>query len=238
MNRSQASQDLMFHGQALQEAIALVSNYEELLEGLAETPDERDLLMEFESLSPQTADLQTRFSPHLNTLSLLAAQLDMLQSKLDGRYRPTAGDISAVKNTLANLESEYRVVPNKLEDLDRWVHADRGRLLKEIGALSRVLENLKGIFQFSNELAASSSESDIFRQTVISLLAATIEELKAPVVNVGRLYGIGQMLKGVLKRSAEKKLGETVDAVLDQAVSQADKVIEMAKDLPGIGGFL
>lgn len=226
--------NLKLQGQGLQEAITLTSKYEELLQALVDKPDDKDLLMEFESMSPQTADLQTRFSPHLSTLGLLAAQLNAVQAKLDGDYRPTGGDLSAVSNTLANLESEFRVVSNKLEEMDRWVNAERGDLLLEIEALATALDNVRKIFSFSNELAANSSDGDIFRQTVISLLTATIEELKAPAVNVGRLQGIGQTLKRLLKKSAEKKLGEAVDSALDEAVTQAERVTDLARDLPGI----
>ena len=238
MDKKETIEDLKLQGQGLQEAISLTSKYEELLQALTDKPDDRDLLMEFESLGPQTADLQSRFSPHLSTLALLAAQLNMVQSKLDGNYRPTGGDLSAVSNTLANLQSEFRVVSSKLENLDRWVNAEREELFTELAALAAALENVRNIFRFSNQLAANSIESDIFRQTIINLLTATIEELKGPVVNVGRLQGIGQTLKRVFKKSTEKKLGEAVDSALDQAVGQADKVIDLAKDLPGIDNFL
>lgn len=230
----QTLEDLKLQGQGLQEAITHTSKYEELLQALVENPDDKDLLMEFETMSPLTADLQTRFSPHLNTLGLLAAQLNAVQAKLDGDYRPTGGDLSAVSNTLANLESEFRVVSTKLEDLDRWVNAERGDLLLEIEAFAVALDNVLKIFSFSNELAVGSRDGDVFRQTVIQLLSSAIEELKAPAVNVSRLQRIGQMLKRVLKKSGEKKLGEAVDSALDVAANQAGKVVDAAKDLPGI----
>lgn len=234
MSEVQSLDDLKFQGQGLQEAITLTSKYEELLQALMDRPDDKDLQMEFESMSPRTADLQTRFSPHLGTLGLLAAQLNAVRAKLENDYRPTGGDLSAVSNTLANLESEFRVVSNKLEDMDRWVNAERGDLLLEIEALAVALDNLRKIFSFSNELAAKSTDGDIFRQTVISLLTAAIEELKAPAVNVGRMQGIGHTLKRVLKKSVEKKFGEAVDSALDGAVNQAEKVTDLARDLPAI----
>jgi len=234
MAEDQTIDDLKFQGQGLQEAITLTSKYEELLQALMDRPDDKDLQMKFESMSPRTADLQTRFSPHLSTLGLLAAQLNAVQAKLEQDYRPTGGDLSAVSNTLANLESEFRVVSNKLEDMDRWVSTERGDLLLEIEALATSLDNLRKIFSFSNELAAKSTDGDIFRQTVISLLTAAIEELKAPAVNVGRMQGIGRTLKRVLKKSVEKKFGEAVDSALDEAVNQAEKVTDLARDLPVI----
>lgn len=238
MSEQLSFDELKLKGQGLQEAITLASKYEELMQALVDTPDDQELIGQFESLSPQTADIQTRFEPHLSTLALMAAQLNVVQSKLDGRYKPTGGDLSAVTTTLANLESEYRVVNTQLEKMDKWVGADRGDLLLEIEALAASLENVRHIFSFSNELAAASVDGDVFRQTIISLLSATIEELKAPAVNIGRLQGIGQTLKRLLRKSAEKKLGEAVDGVLDEAVSHADKAIELAKDLPGIENLL
>ena len=238
MSETLSFEELKMKGQGLQEAITLASKYEDLMQSLIDAPGDKELIQQFEALSPQTADIQKRFEPHLATLGLMAAQLNVVASKLDDNYQPTVGDLSAVKSTLANLESEYRVVNTQLDAMDKWVKASRGDLLLEIEALASSLENIRNIFSFSNELAAKSVDCDVFRQTVISLLNATIEELKAPAVNVGRLKGIGQTLKRVLRKSAEKKLGEAVDDALDEAVSHADKAIELAKELPGIDGLL
>ena len=238
MSETLSFEELKMKGQGLQEAITLASKYEELMQALVDAPGDKELIQQFEALSPQTADIQKRFEPHLATLGLMAAQLNVVASKLDDNYQPTGGDLSAVTSTLANLESEYRVVNTQLDAMDKWVEASRGDLLLEIEALASSLENIRNIFSFSNELAANSVDGEVFRQTVISLLNATIEELKAPAVNVGRLKGIGQTLKRVLRKSAEKKLGEAVDDALDEAVSHADKAIELAKELPGIDGLL
>lgn len=238
MSEKLSFEELKKKGQGLQEAITLASKYEELMQALVDAPGDKELIQQFEALSPQTSDIQKRFEPHLSTLGLMAAQLNVVQSKLEDSYQPTGGDLSAVTTTLANLESEYRVVNIELDAMDKWVSADRGDLLIELEALAASLENVRNIFNFSNELAANTVDGDVFRQTVISLLTATIEELKAPAVNVGRLKGIGQTLRRVLRKSAEKKMGEAVDGALDEAVGHADKVIDLAKDLPGIENLL
>lgn len=238
MSEKLSFEDLKKKGQGLQEAITIASKYEELMQAMIDAPGDKELIQQFEALSPQTADIQKRFEPHLSTLGLMAAQLNVVQSKLEDNYKPTGGDLSVVTTTLANLESEYRVVNTELDAMDKWVSADRGDLLLELEALAASLENVRNIFKFSNVLAASTVDGDVFRQTVITLLAATIEELKAPALNVGRLKGIGETLKRVLRKSAEKKLGEAVDGALDEAVGHADKVIDLAKDLPGIENLL
>ena len=61
MSEVQSLDDLKFQGQGLQEAITLTSKYEELLQALMDRPDDKDLQMEFESMSPRTADLQNTF---------------------------------------------------------------------------------------------------------------------------------------------------------------------------------
>lgn len=239
MTERDAHEDLIRKAQGITEAIELLSKYEEVLQGLMDTPGDVDLATSFESLSQRMADIQTRFQPHLGSLALLSAQLNHLQARLEEKEASLSGaEMNAVANALANLQSELRTTHTEIEKFDKWVSARTEDLLIEIASLTEALTSVQRIFEFSNSLRTDEVQAEIFRETVIKLLSAAIEELKAPAVSVNRLGGISKMLKKMLRKSAEKKLGEAADAALDQAVKQSGRVVDLAKELPGLDGLL
>lgn len=239
MPKRNQQEELILKAQGLTEAIELLSKYEEVLQGLVDKPDDETLHDSFENLSQRTADIQKRFEPHLHQLGIFAAQMSSLGARMEEReVRPSGGELGAVTNTLANLQSDLRKTHSDIDLFEKWVDAKTDDLLIEIAALSESLLSVQRIFEFSNSVRSNAAQSEIFRETVVKLLSAAIEELKAPAVNVSRLQGIRTMLGKVLKKSAEKKLGEAADNALDEAVRQTGRVVDMAKDLPGIDGLL
>ncbi len=249
MSQRTQQEELIFKAQGLTEAIGLLSQYEDIMQGLVDAPGDRELADAFDGLSQRTVDLQSRFEPHLSTLALFGAQMSAFDARIEDKdAAPRGSDLSAVTNALANLQSELRTTHQEIERFDKWVLADRDDLLLEIAALAEALDTVRNIFRFSNSLASASTgpgasgqpdpQTEIFRQTVISLLTATIEELKAPAVNTNRLTGISRLLNRILKKSAEKKLSEAADGALDAAIRQTGKVSDLVKDLPGMDGFL
>ncbi|MEL7111232.1 MAG: hypothetical protein AAGL99_18410 [Pseudomonadota bacterium] len=239
MAERNAQEELIFQAQALTEGIELLSRYEEILQGLVDDPADEDLQSDYQSLSQRTADLQSRFEPHLSLIGIFAAQMAHFSARLEETPEaPGQGELSAVSNTLANLQSQLRKTHSDIEAFDKWVAADRDDLVVEIAALSEALLNVQRIFEFSNSLRREDPQSEIFRETVIKLLTAAIEELKAPAVSASRLQGITGFLSRIVKKSAEKKLGEGTDAALNEALKQSGKVVEIVKDLPGLDGLL
>lgn len=231
-------EELIFKAQGITEALELLSKYEDVLQGMLDAAGDSDLIKAFEGLSPRLSDIQSRFKPHLSTLGLVAAQLNVMQARLeDGKATPTGAEMNAVTNALANLQSELRKAHADIERYDKWVSTQTSDLLIEIAALTESLDAVKRIFEFSNSLRSDETQAEIFRETVVKLLSATIEELTAPAVSVNRLSGITGMLKKVLEKSVEKKLGEAVDGALDEAVSQSGRVVEVAKELPHLDGL-
>lgn len=130
-------EELIFKAQGLTEAIGVLSQFEELVQGLTDRPDDKDLKSSLEALDPNIRDLQTRFEPHLTTLGLFAAQMASLSARLEtDSFAPTGGELRAVTQTLANLQSELRKTHSDIERFDKWVRTDRGDLLLEIAMLS------------------------------------------------------------------------------------------------------
>jgi|GEM_PF-3876315 len=239
MSKRNEQEDLIFKAQGLTEAIELLSQYEEILQGLVDKPSDKALADKFDSLSQRTSDIQKRFEPHLSQLGSFAAQMNALGARMEeDEVTPSGGEHSAVSNSLANLQSDLRKTHSDIELFDKWVDAKTDDLLIEIAVLSECLLNVQRIFEFSNSVRSNAAQSEVFRETVVKLLSSAVEELKAPAVNVSRLKGIGSTLRKVLKKSAEKKLGEAADTALDEAVRQTGRVVDMAKDLPGIDGLL
>ncbi len=239
MPKRNEQEELIFKSQGLSEAIHLLSQYEEALQGLADRPEDRGLKERLESLNPSLRDIQTRFDPHLATpLGLFAAQVASLDARLEeDTVRPTTGELRAVTDTLANLQSELRVTHTEIERFEKWVATGRDDLLLEIAAVTDAIDNLRNIFTYSNSLRAGNPQADIFRNTVIALLSSALEELKAPAVSVKRLGGIVGLLRRVMAKSAEKQLGEIADNAIKTAIDRSEDLYESIKEMPGMDGF-
>lgn len=234
MTKRNEFEELQFKEQGLHEAIGLVKEYQDLLSKIDLSDEPETFLDEFDSLGPRTADIQSRFKPHLSSLGLFASEMNFVQVRLEDNQKPAPSALASARNNIENLTSEFRLTQQALDKFETWVRADHGDLLLEVAGLMEAISNVKNIFLHSNSLAMEKGQTEILRNTVIQLLSSAVEELKAPAVNVNRLHGISSMLRSVLKKSVEKKLGEAADSAIEQAVSQAEKVTDLAKDLPGL----
>ena len=228
---------LLMQSQALSEAIEIVSKLESQTPIAIETPEERQTQRQVASLIRQMESAIGRFKPHLGVLIKHAGVLSSVADAIDRGGAPTRDDMLPISEALVELESEFRVCSKSLERLEKWIDASIEDIAIEIAALTASLANVISVFQFSNAIAANNAVSEMYRQTVIQLLTSALEELKAPAVNSGRLQGIGAMLRRIMRKSAERKLGGELDDALDGALSHADKLADRLKDLPPMDGF-
>ena len=237
MSEADPFEDALIQNQALAEAIEIMSAIED---GLAATFSSAgaSAFSELDALGTRLRSLQERFSPRLNTLGLFAAQFNEMLSRLERGEPAKPKDIEAAKHACADLESYYRQSSAALERLDRWVRADHADLAREVAALADALVAVRTILAHANAPQVDDSAKSAFRETVVQLLTATLEELKAPAVNTRRLGAVGDMLQRVLRKSAEKRLGDAADAALGEAIERSGALIDKARQLPGLDGFL
>ncbi len=237
MTNADPYQEALLQNQALSEAIEVMSAIED---GLAASlsVSGADAYSEIDSLGTRLRSLQERFAPRLNSVGLFAAQLNSILVRMEEGKPATPKDVEAAQHALADLESYFRQSSAALEQLDRWVRADHAEVAAEIARLADSLHALKTMLSHSNAPVRDADASDVFRNTVVQLLSAALEELKAPAVNTRRLGGLADMLKGVLRKSAEKQMGEAADAVIQEAVDQSQTLVEKAQNLPGLTDLL
>jgi len=222
-------------GQGLSEALDLVAKLEAKM--LASQEWEEADAQEIRSLLSRIEFLSVRFKPELGFIESFLAKSTGLLDRIDAGETPVREDMVALAEVSAELESEIRQTNSRLYLLDRWVLKDETDLALEVAQLTASLGEVIGLFAHSNSLRANPKMDEVFRKTVIQLLTAAVEELKAPAVNAGKLNALASTLRRIGRKSAERKVGEAAEELIETAAKKAGEVGNQLAELPELPGL-
>ncbi len=232
MTQSEDYQTLARRGQGLSEALELVAKIEAKV--LAGVKWQEADLEEIRSLVRKLEFLSVRFRPELEFVTLFLTKASAMITRLENEGELVREDIVAVGEVSTEIESEIRSVNSRLYLYDRWIDKTDTDLAISIAQLIETIGEIIGIFKYSNSVSMNEHMTELHRQTIIQILSAAIEELKAPAVNAGRFDAITGALKRIGKKTAERQVSRAVDDLLAQAAEQAEGIGSELANLPDI----